>query len=302
MNNWPIKGFIPVMLTPFTEAGQIDFPCLERLTNWYIENGAVALFANCLSSEMFELSKEEALAVVQRVVQVTKKRVPVLAVGTIQGDIAEMVHFSEKLVEVGVDVIVVLNNILASEKDSEAYLIQKLEEFQIQFPGVPLGIYECPIPYKRLVPKETLQYLISKNRFVYFKDTSLSLEILSSRVEMCKETPLGIYEAYLGNSRESLRGGAAGLTCIQGNYFPRLITWLYEHFQHPRALQVEGFFWKHFSLMHQAYPKAAKYCLQKEGIPIDVFTRRNVPMLSSEICVQLDVMLEEYHCLFKDLI
>jgi len=302
MNNWPIKGFIPVMLTPFTKAGQIDFPCLEKLTNWYIDNGAVALFANCLSSEMFELSEAEALAVVQTVVRVTNKRVPILAVGTIQGDLAEMVRFSTKLVDVGVDVIVVLNNVLSHEDDSEAYLIEKFEEFQIRFPDVPLGIYECPVPYKRLVPIETLQYLISKNRFVYFKDTSLSLESLSSRVEMCKETSLGIYEAYLGNSRESLRAGASGLTCIQGNYFPSLITWLHGNFEHPRALQVEGFFWKHFSLMHQAYPRAAKYCLQKQGIPMDIFTRRNVPDLSSEICLQLDEMLEEYHSLFKDLI
>ena len=51
-----IEGIIPVMLTPFTEAGQVDYAGLERLIEWYLANGSDALFAVCQSSEMLFLA------------------------------------------------------------------------------------------------------------------------------------------------------------------------------------------------------------------------------------------------------
>ena len=63
------EGFIPVMLTPFTPIGQVDFKGLVRLTDMYIQKGAKGLFANCLSSEMYELSEQERLDVVKTVVE-----------------------------------------------------------------------------------------------------------------------------------------------------------------------------------------------------------------------------------------
>ncbi|HCQ3824589.1 TPA: dihydrodipicolinate synthase family protein, partial [Escherichia coli] len=42
-----IEGIIPVMLTPFTADNKIDYLSLKRLIDWYIENGADALFAVC---------------------------------------------------------------------------------------------------------------------------------------------------------------------------------------------------------------------------------------------------------------
>ena len=54
-----IEGIIPVMITPFTANGGIDYPGLGRLVEWYIDNGSDALFAVCQSSEMQFLSLDE---------------------------------------------------------------------------------------------------------------------------------------------------------------------------------------------------------------------------------------------------
>jgi 4-hydroxy-tetrahydrodipicolinate synthase len=40
----------------------------------------------------------------------------------------------------------------------------------------------------------------------------------------------GLYDAYAVNAVASLKAGAAGLSCIQGNFFPELIVWLCDHF------------------------------------------------------------------------
>lgn len=46
-------GVWPVMVTPFTKGGAIDYPALSALIAWYEERGADGLFAVCQSSEMF---------------------------------------------------------------------------------------------------------------------------------------------------------------------------------------------------------------------------------------------------------
>ena len=81
MNALP-RGFIPVMLTPFNDDLSVDYSTLRSLCDYYIEQGAVGLFANCLSSEMYEMSDEERLAVIKTVVDQTAGRVSVVATGT----------------------------------------------------------------------------------------------------------------------------------------------------------------------------------------------------------------------------
>ena len=44
-----IDGIVPVMLTPFNDVGQVDYEGLANLTEWYLNNGADALFAVCQS-------------------------------------------------------------------------------------------------------------------------------------------------------------------------------------------------------------------------------------------------------------
>lgn len=37
------NGVWPVMLTPFTDDNRVDYDSLEKLINWYIENGVAGL-------------------------------------------------------------------------------------------------------------------------------------------------------------------------------------------------------------------------------------------------------------------
>jgi 4-hydroxy-tetrahydrodipicolinate synthase len=59
----------PVMLTPFQKNNKIDFEALKQLVEFYITTGSTGLFANCLSSEMFQLTDEERIQVTRKVVE-----------------------------------------------------------------------------------------------------------------------------------------------------------------------------------------------------------------------------------------
>src|SRR5690606_9147889 len=112
------RGYIPVMLTPFTESGAIDFDGLTKLTALYLRAGAAGLFANCQSSEMFNLSGEEQLAVVDHVVRVADGAVPVVATGTFGGPVEKQADFVKRLYGKGVEAVIVITNMLVGELDS----------------------------------------------------------------------------------------------------------------------------------------------------------------------------------------
>ena len=304
MNQLP-QGFIPVMLTPFHPNGQVDFDGLQRLTHWYLEAGASGLFANCLSSEMYELSVLERLDVVSTVVKTAAGRVPVVATGTIEGTLHEMAEFSKKLYKIGVQAVIVLNNILSVESDSDAIFLSKMHQFMELTPGIPLGIYECPVPYKRLISLAILEDLLPTGRLVYHKDTCLDIEQVRTRINAGKGFNFGLYDAYMVHAVESLKAGAKGLSCIQGNFFPELIVWLCQYFDDDSSFEnvqkVHAFFAKNMDVMHTAYPKAAKYVLKQKGFEIDLYTRRDVGELLEDQCQELDALLIKGNTLQKEL-
>lgn len=69
MNREQLTGLWPVMITPFTQDGEIDYASLERLIAWYESNGVTGLFAACQSSETFFLSLREREELVRFVKQ-----------------------------------------------------------------------------------------------------------------------------------------------------------------------------------------------------------------------------------------
>ncbi len=304
MNHLP-QGFIPVMLTPFHPNGQVDFEGLQRLTNLYIKAGASGLFANCLSSEMYELTVQERLDVVSTVVKTAAGRVPVVATGTIEGTLLEMAEFSKKLYKIGVQAVIVLNNILSVESDSDAIFLYKMHQFMDLTPGIPLGIYECPIPYKRLINVAILEDLLPTCRLVYHKDTCLDIEKVRTRINAGKGYNFGLYDAYMVHAVDSLKAGAKGLSCIQGNLFPELIVWLCQHFDDNSAVEnvqkVHAFFAENMDVMHTVYPKAAKYVLKQKGFEIDLYTRREVGELLPTQCAALDALILKGNALQKEL-
>src|SRR5688572_13089782 len=113
------KGFIPVMLTPFKENGNIDFDTLTRLTEIYLEAGAKGLFANCLSSEMFELTDNERIEAIKHVIKVADGSVPVVATGTFGGPIEKQAEFVNKVHDTGTDAVILITSLLADESETD---------------------------------------------------------------------------------------------------------------------------------------------------------------------------------------
>jgi 4-hydroxy-tetrahydrodipicolinate synthase len=281
------RGFIPVMLTPFHDDLSVDYATLRQLCDYYIDSGSVGLFANCLSSEMYELSAQERLSVIKTVVEQANGRVPVVATGTFGGSVEEMADFSNQVHALGVDAVIVLNNQFVSAEESDEVFLSRIYQWMELTPGVPFGIYECPVPYKRLVSIPVLQDLLRSGRLCYHKDTSLDIEQVREKIQAGSAARFGVYDAYMVHAKASLEAGSMGLSCIQGNFFPDLIA---KFCSNPTA-DFQEFLTENMELMHSAYPTSAKYVLQKQGFPISLATRRKVETLTEELKVKLDQLL-----------
>jgi 4-hydroxy-tetrahydrodipicolinate synthase len=299
------KEFIPVMLTPFKENGEVDFNSLTELTEFYIKSGAKGLFANCLSSEMFELTEQERLQVVKHVVNVAGGAVRVVATGTFGGKIQTQADFVKKIYETGVDAVIIITNALASQQETDEVFNANMFKILDLTDTIPMGFYECPVPYKRLISPAQLKLFVDTNRIIYHKDTCLDIEMIRQKLKAGDTHEFGLYDAYMGHAVASLKAGAAGLSCIQGNYWPELIVWLCENFNNPsltgEVAKVQQFFIDNMEVMHHVYPVTAKYYLQKRGLSLSTFTRQESGEFTAEIKIRIEQLYTNYKNLQNEL-
>jgi 4-hydroxy-tetrahydrodipicolinate synthase len=307
MNENTPRKFIPVMLTPFKGNGQIDLNGLTCITDFYLKAGAKGLFANCQSSEMFELNNQERLLIVKHTVQMAEGKVPVVAVGNFGTTIAQQSDFIHQIYETGVKAVIIVTSLVAAEQESNEVFEERIFELLNLTGQIPLGFYECPEPYKRLLSAKQLEKFAATGRIIYHKDTSLDISMIKDKLKVTRDVDsFGLYDAYAVNAVASLQAGAAGLSCIQGNFFPELIAWLCEHFNefelHESVSKVQRFLTHHMDVVHYAYPTVAKYYLQKRGINVSAFTRTNTQRFSSDVKQKINELFDDYLLLKKELI
>lgn len=299
------KGFIPVMLTPFLSNGEIDYPALTQLTEIYLQAGSSGLFANCLSSEMFELTDRERIQAIKHVIKVADGSVPVVATGTFGGPIAKQADFVKEVSDLGVEAVIAITGLLANEDESDSVFNDRVFDLLDQTNKIPIGFYECPVPYKRVLKPAQLAEFVSTGRVIYHKDTCLDLTQIKEKLKLTEGNAFGLYDAYIVHAVESLKAGASGLSCIQGNYFPELIVWLCDHYDDQNLISevnaVQKFLIDNMDVMHNVYPVVSKYFLQKRGLSISTFTRRDVGLFTPAIVKEVEKLFDDYTALRSDL-
>jgi len=265
MKNIP-DGVIPVMLTPFNDDLSVDYQSLEKLIEWYLSNGAVALFAACQSSEILYLNDSEMQDLVRFVVEKTNGRVPVLASGHTADSAADQIKQLQGMVNAGADGIVLITNRLGAESASDDEVISHIAHLADNLPNdTLLGLYECPSPWKRLLTDKVIKWCANSGQFGFLKDTCCSEEKLKSRLEMTKGTEFKIYNANGPTLLSSLIHGAAGYSGVMANYFCEPYVWLCENYNRPEAERVSDALAMASLIECVSYPVSAKYAQKQMG-------------------------------------
>ena len=203
-NEFP-NGVWPVMLTPYTEDNKIDYPALEKLTEWNFENDCDGLFAVCQSSEMFQLTLEERCKIAAAVKKYANGK-PVIASGHISDSMEDQEEELKRMADTGIDALILISNRPAAQQESDQVMIERLQTLMEQLPkDIPLGFYECPYPYKRVLSKEVVKFLVDSERFYFLKDTSCDMASMSEKLQLIQGSNLKLYNANTATLLESLQ-------------------------------------------------------------------------------------------------
>lgn len=276
MDKIPKIELWPTMLTPFHQTGEVDYQALEQLIDWYIESGSTGLFAVCQSSEMFFLSLEERKQIVSFVCEKAAGRVPVIASGHISDSFDDQVRELTEMAETGVSAVILVPNRLAPEDAPEDVFLDRLDRLVNRIPGgIPLGFYECPYPYKKLLTPGIIRYCVESGRFLFLKDTSCSLADIHAKLQLMEGSKFRLFNANTSTLLESLKDGAAGYSGVMANIQPEIYQWLLSSWttQPQKAERVQEFLTLCSLIENHAYPVVAKYILQEYGLQIGTFCR-----------------------------
>ncbi len=292
--------FVPVMITPFNLKAKLDFDVVENLIDFYLAAGVKGFFANCLSSEMYSITEDERLELTKFVVQYVNGRVPVVATASFGLSLYDKAEFTKRITDTGIQAAILITGHFANVDNNDDVLLSNFNKFLKLTSNIPVGLYECPAPYKRILTIKVFENLLQTNRFVYHKDTSILLENVKEKLDYIKKSNCGIefYDAHTPNAMQSLQMGAKGMSSISGNFYPEVLVWMVENVNDPTKqvdvtwLQLE--LTRVDPIIHVAYPMSAKYFLRKRGLPIRTISRATALELTPQQKQNLDSVYDSF--------
>lgn len=224
-----VEGIVPVMLTPMDESGAIDWEGLENLVEWYVEHRSNALFAVCQSSEMQRLTLDERVALSKRVVELAGSKLPVISSGHISTDLDDQIAELRAVADTGVDALVLVTNRLDPDNKGPEAFRAHFDALMAALPfDLPLGLYECPAPYRRLLSDDEFKLCRDSGRFVVLKDVSCDLATVQRRVQLAENSSLAVINANAAIAFDAMRSGSKGFSGVFTNFHPDLYAELYE--------------------------------------------------------------------------
>jgi len=270
------KGIWPTMITPLTLEKKIDYKAIEELIEWYIREGVDGIFAVCQSSEMIHLTLEERIELSRFVVEKVNGRVSVVSSGHISDSMEDQINEMNLMAKTGVDAIVLITNRLAKETESEEVVKKNLKILLKHLPNdIEIGFYECPLPYKRLISPELVNWLANQGRFSFIKETSCDIDMIKEKLKAAEGSKIKFFNANAATLFESLKLGAYGYNGVMANFHPKLYKKMYNLIgkDDKAAEELMEFLTMASLVENQNYPRNAKYCLNLNNVAMSTVSR-----------------------------
>ncbi len=290
------KGIYPTMLVAYKESGEIDYDAMGELIEWYIEEGVHGIFALCQSTEIVYLTIEERLKLGKFVMDKVAGRVPVVMSGMTADTLEGQIEEAKLIAALKPDALVILSNRI--DTDEQYTLTEKVEILMRELPeDMPLGIYEIPVPYKRLITDEELAFMARSGRFAFIKDTCCDMEIMRRRAKIVEGFDFKLFNANAATILDTLRIGYAGFSGIMANIHPALYVWLFEHRNEALADRIIHYIAMTSVIEARCYPIIAKrYLREYVGLSFTDVCRSakdtNVPAVAHELRAVHELTLE----------
>jgi 4-hydroxy-tetrahydrodipicolinate synthase len=214
-----LKGSIPPIITPFKN-GEVDYDAYSQLVAFQIKNGSHGILVNGTTSEPSTLTVEERNRLVDVAVQVTAKRVPIVA-ATGSQSLTETKRLTEHAARAGVDSLLIVTPyyIRPPQRGLIAYYLELAA-----ISDLPWMVYHIPGRAAVSVTIDTFKELKAKSpAFVGMKHAVNDLGFVSE----CFAHFGADFRVFVGLEELSypmMAIGACGLMNAVGNLQPRILA------------------------------------------------------------------------------
>jgi 4-hydroxy-tetrahydrodipicolinate synthase len=211
------KGLGVAMVTPFNKDGYVDFPALQRLTENLINGGVNYLVVQGTTGESVTLRKEEKRAILDFVLEINNKRLPVV-LGMGGYDTRELLETVENFDFTGVDAILSVSPYY--NKPTQEGLFAHYNELNKNTP-LPIILYNVPGRTGRNMQAETTLRLAREcKNIIGIKEASGSFnQIMSIIQERPKDFLVTCGDDAIALPTMSV--GGDGVISVVGNAFPK---------------------------------------------------------------------------------
>ena len=205
------------IITPFTAEGAVDYPALDRLLDFQIDNGTDAIIICGTTGESYTLSEAEHSDVIAHTVKYVNHRVPVIA-GTGSNDTQTAIMLSKQAEDDGADAVLVVTPYYNKATQNGLKMHFKLIAEAIH---VPVILYNVPSRTGCNIQPETAVWLARNvENIVAIKEASGNISQIGHLFAIAN----GDIDVYSGNDDQIvplLSLGGKGVISVLSNIAPR---------------------------------------------------------------------------------
>lgn len=219
MLNNPLSGSLVALITPMHPDGSIDWPALEGLIDWQLQEGTHGIIPVGTTGESATLAVDEHLEVIEKTVACVSGRVPVVA-GTGANSTAEAIHLTRQAEEAGADAC--LSVVPYYNKPTQEGLYRHFMAIA-DSTALPVVLYNVPPRTACDMLPETVGRLAAHERIVAIKEACGDPERVG---ELTARVP-DDFVILSGEDAQTLRMlelGAKGTISVTANVLPRLMA------------------------------------------------------------------------------
>ena len=210
-----LAGSIVALVTPMSESGALDWPALDALVDWHVEQGTDAIVAVGTTGESATLDVDEHMQVIERIIARAAKRVPVIA-GTGANSTREAIMQTKAAAALGADACLLVTPYY--NKPTQEGMYQHFKKIADSV-AVPQLLYNVPGRTSCDMLNATVSRLADIDNIVGIKDATGDPQRGRDLVERCADR-IAIYSGDDATAIELMLAGGHGNISVTANIVP----------------------------------------------------------------------------------
>jgi len=255
------------VVTPFTDAGELDLDGLRRLISWQLDSGSHGISLGGSTGEPSAQTAEERITAMTEAAAVIADRVPFLP-GTGSARLDETLRLTAAASGLGADAALVITPYYA--RPTQDGLFQWYATVAAENPGMPIVVYNVPSRTAVDIAPETVARLRRRfDNIIGVKETTRDFEHFSRMLQMCGRDTL-LWSGIELLCLPLLALGGVGFVSAVANIAPTAVAQMFELWmagEHEKARDL------HYGLhplvdliFTETNPAPAKWVLQQAGL------------------------------------